>query len=62
MGIWKSLVLYGDCMEPGCIGKSDTNNLPAPTDLTENPNRKKKLFFLTMRLKNRLAWYHAEFQ
>ena len=45
MGIWKSLVLYADCMEPGCIGKSDTNNLPAPTDLTENPNRKKKLFF-----------------
>ena len=24
-------------MEPGCIGKSDTNNLPAPTDLTEYP-------------------------
>ena len=27
------------------IGKSNTNNLPAPTDLTENPYRKKKLFF-----------------
>jgi hypothetical protein len=26
-------------MEPGCIGKSNTNNLPAPTDLTENPYR-----------------------
>jgi hypothetical protein len=32
-------------MEPGCIGKSKANNLPAPTDLTENPYRKKKLFF-----------------
>ena len=32
-------------MKPGCIGKSNTNNLPAPTDLTENPYKKKKLFF-----------------
>jgi hypothetical protein len=32
-------------MKPGCIGKSDTNNLPAPTDLTENPYGKKQLFF-----------------
>jgi hypothetical protein len=32
-------------MDPGCIGKSNTNNLPAPTDLTENPYGKKKLFF-----------------
>jgi hypothetical protein len=24
-------------MEPGCIGKSHTNNLPAATDLKENP-------------------------
>jgi hypothetical protein len=32
-------------MNPGCIGKSNTNNLPAPTDLTENPYGKKKLFF-----------------
>ena len=32
-------------MVPGCIGKSNTNNLPAPTDLTENPYLKKKLFF-----------------
>jgi hypothetical protein len=32
-------------MEPGCIGKSNTNNLPAPTDLIENPYGKKKLFF-----------------
>jgi hypothetical protein len=31
-------------MEPGCIGKSNTNNLPAPTNLTENPYGKKKLF------------------
>ena len=32
-------------MEPGCIGKSNTNNLPAPTDLTENPYGKKIFFF-----------------
>ena len=32
------------------IGKSNTNNLPAPTDLTENPYGK-KTFFLTMQLK-----------
>ena len=32
-------------MEPGCIGKSNTNNLPGPTDLTENPYGEKKLFF-----------------
>ena len=32
-------------MKPGCIGKSNTNSLPAPTDLTENPYGKKKLFF-----------------
>jgi hypothetical protein len=31
-------------MKPGCIGKSDTNNLPVPTDLTENPYGKKNLF------------------
>jgi hypothetical protein len=32
-------------MEPGCIlvGKSNTNNLPAPTDLNENPYG--KMFF-----------------
>ncbi len=41
----KSAILYGEYMEPGCIGKSNTNNLPAPTDLTENPYGKKKLFF-----------------
>jgi hypothetical protein len=28
--------LYGDCIEPGCTGKLNTNNSPAPTDLTEN--------------------------
>jgi hypothetical protein len=27
------------------MGKSNTNNLPAPTDLTENPYVKKTLFF-----------------
>jgi hypothetical protein len=32
-------------METRCIGKSNTNNLPAPTDLTENPYGEKKLFF-----------------
>jgi hypothetical protein len=31
-------------MEPGCIRKSHTNNLPTPTDLTENPYGEKKLF------------------
>ena len=31
-------------MEPGCIGKSNTNNLPAPTDLTENPYGEKNFF------------------
>jgi hypothetical protein len=31
-------------MKPGCIGKAMTNNLPAPTDLTENPHKKKNLF------------------
>ena len=37
--------LYEDCMEPGCIGKSNTNNLPGPTDVTENPCGEKKHFF-----------------
>jgi hypothetical protein len=31
-------------MKPGCIGKSNTNNLPAPTDLTGNPYGKKTFF------------------
>ena len=31
--------------EARCIGKSNTNNLPAPTDLTENSYGKKNLFF-----------------
>jgi hypothetical protein len=39
-GHLKIASLYGDCMKPGCIGKSNTNNLPAPTDLTENPHEK----------------------
>ena len=47
-------------MKPGCMGKSDTNNLPAPTDLTENPYGKKT--FLKIQLKNRLAWYGVELQ
>jgi hypothetical protein len=32
-------------MKPGCIGKSNTNNLPAPTDLTSNPYGGKEFFF-----------------
>jgi hypothetical protein len=32
-------------VKPGCIGKSNTNNLPVPTDLTENPYGKNTLFF-----------------
>jgi hypothetical protein len=32
-------------MKTGCIGKSNTNNLPAHTDLTENRYGEKKLFF-----------------
>ena len=31
-------------MKPGCIGKTNTNNLPAPTDLTENPYGEKNFF------------------
>jgi hypothetical protein len=41
----KIAILYGEYMKPGCIGKSNTNNLPVPTDRTENPYRKKKLVF-----------------
>ena len=36
--------LYRDCRNPGCIGKSNTNNLPASTDLNENPYGKFFLF------------------
>ena len=32
-------------MKTGCIGKSNTKNLLAPTNLTENPYGKKTLFF-----------------
>ena len=32
--------LYGDYMEPDFIGKSNTNNFMAPTDLIENPYEK----------------------
>ena len=38
-------VLYEDCVKPGCIGKSNTNNLPALTDVSENPYGKKKILF-----------------
>jgi hypothetical protein len=41
----KITILDGEYMEQGCIGKSNTYNLAAPTDLTENPYGKKKLFF-----------------
>jgi hypothetical protein len=51
--------LFDDCMEPDYIGKSDTNNLPAPANLTENPYGG-KTFFVKMHLKNRLCWYQAE--
>jgi hypothetical protein len=40
----KIAILYGEYFEPSCIGKSNTNNLLAPTDLTENPYGKKNLF------------------
>jgi hypothetical protein len=32
-------------MKQGCIRKSNTNNLPAPTDLTQNPYFEKNLVF-----------------
>jgi hypothetical protein len=32
-------------MKPGCTGNPNTKNLPAPTDLTENPYEKKNVFF-----------------
>ena len=35
-------------MKPGCIGKSNINNLPAPTDLTENPFEKINLWVLSV--------------
>jgi hypothetical protein len=44
-GNLKIASLYGEYMVPGCIGKSNTNNLPAPTDLTKNPYGKKNFFF-----------------
>ena len=37
--------MYGDCMEPRCIGKSHTDNLLAPTDLAENPDEKNTFLF-----------------
>jgi hypothetical protein len=44
-GILKIASLYGGCINQGCIRKSNTNNLPAPTDLTQNPWGEKNLFF-----------------
>jgi hypothetical protein len=38
--------LYGECMEPVCIAGFHANNLPTPTDLTENPYEKKTFFVL----------------
>ena len=35
---------YEEYMKPGCIEKSNTNNLLAPTDLTEIPYGKKNFF------------------
>jgi hypothetical protein len=32
-------------MELGCMGKSNTHNLLAPTDLTENPYGEKNFIF-----------------
>jgi hypothetical protein len=46
-------------MEAGCIGKFNTNNLPAPTNLTENPYGN---FFLKMQLKNRPPWLGQKLQ
>jgi hypothetical protein len=40
----KIAILYGEYIKAGCIGKYNTNNLPAPTDLAENPYGKKNLF------------------
>jgi hypothetical protein len=51
--------LYGDCIKPGCIGKSNTDNLPAPTDLTKNPYEKKKTFFFkaaSQKLASMVQW------
>jgi hypothetical protein len=41
----KIAILYGKYEKAGCIGKYNTNNFPAPTDLTKNPHRKKNLVF-----------------
>jgi hypothetical protein len=48
-------------MKPGCIGKSNTKNLPVPTDLTENPHWKKKLFFkdATQKSATMVQWGNA---
>ena len=63
LGHLKIASFVWDCMEPGCIGKSNTDNLPAPTELTENPyGEKKHFFFLRYNSKNRPPWFHGEFQ
>jgi hypothetical protein len=55
--------LYEDCVKPGCIRKSNTNNLPAPTDLTENPyiyGQKKTIFKdATQKLASMVPWVIA---
>jgi hypothetical protein len=38
--------LCGQCMEPVCVAGSHTNNLPTPTNLTNNPYREEKKHFL----------------
>jgi hypothetical protein len=60
-GHLKIAILYAEYMEPGCIGKYNTNNLPEPTDLIKNPYGKKNLF-LKMQLKIRPRWYNGELQ
>ena len=49
-------------MEPGCIGKSNTNNLPAPTDLTENPYGKKNFFCFGVSLVSVLGGISVELE
>jgi hypothetical protein len=69
MGIRKSPVGMKN-IKPGCIRKSQTNNLPAPTDMTENPYGEKKLFFRDATQKSAsvvlsriqfwiVPWYHG---
>jgi hypothetical protein len=60
--MWKTGInAYGFRVGARSIGKSNTNNLPAPTDLNENPYGEKNLF-LKMQLKNRPPCYVSELQ